>query len=182
MEYGPGDLFKTTREAAKDWGMYYNGASIVRKREMGSSIYEVRENGKLKGYSYSPAKMGSGHKSSFSQSPEGKETVATIHSHGNYDGKFIDENGSKQRAIDNAFSSADKAYNKKENRMGYLATPSGTLLEHNPQKDEIIVVSKELPSDPKDPNRQNKIKPTEQPFEKSFVSNIIDWAKYFFNR
>ena len=52
MEYAPGDLFKTKRAAAKDWGMYYNGASIIRKREMGSSIYEVKQKGKLKGYSY----------------------------------------------------------------------------------------------------------------------------------
>ena len=51
MEYAPGDLFKTKRAAAKDWGMYYNGASIIRKREMGSSIYEVKQKGKLKGYS-----------------------------------------------------------------------------------------------------------------------------------
>lgn len=43
MDFGPGDLFKTPKEAAKDWGMYYNGASIIRKREMGSSIYEVRK-------------------------------------------------------------------------------------------------------------------------------------------
>lgn len=43
MEYAPGDLFKTKRAAAKDWGMYYNGASIIRKREMGSSIYEVKQ-------------------------------------------------------------------------------------------------------------------------------------------
>lgn len=27
MDFGPGDLFKTPREAAKDWRMYYNGAS-----------------------------------------------------------------------------------------------------------------------------------------------------------
>lgn len=50
--------FKTKRAAAKDWGMYYNGASIIRKREMGSSIYEVKQKGKLKGYSYSAANEG----------------------------------------------------------------------------------------------------------------------------
>lgn len=42
----PGDVFKTTNQAAIDWGMYYNGASILREREFGSTIYEVRNNGK----------------------------------------------------------------------------------------------------------------------------------------
>lgn len=37
--------------------MYYNSASILRKREMGSTIYEVREKGLLKGYSYTNAKF-----------------------------------------------------------------------------------------------------------------------------
>ena len=180
MEYAPGDLFKTKREAAKDWGMYYNGASIIRKREMGSSIYEVKENGKLKGYSYSPAKMGTEHSSSMSLSPEGTVTVATIHSHGNYNGVIDDANGKKQKVNDNTFSPADKAYNKKEKNIGYLATPSGTLLEHNPQNDEITIVSKDIPSDPKDPNRQNRINPTENPSTKSIVTNIIDWFKNIF--
>jgi hypothetical protein len=52
MAPGPGDLFTTPRSAAKDWGWYYNGASIVRKREMGSSICEVKKGKSLIGYSY----------------------------------------------------------------------------------------------------------------------------------
>ena len=43
MEYGPGDLFQTIRQAAIDWGYYYNGESILMRRELGSEIYEVKE-------------------------------------------------------------------------------------------------------------------------------------------
>ncbi len=180
MDFGPGDLFKTPREAAKDWGMYYNGASIIRKREMGSSIYEVRKGGALEGYSYSPAKMGTEHNSSLSLSPEGATTVATIHSHGNYDGVTVNANGEKLKVNDNTFSPADKAYNKKEKTIGYLTTPSGTLLEYNPKNDEITTVSKDISSDPKDPNRQNRINPTENPAAKSLVTSIIDWIRNIF--
>ena len=61
-----------------------------------------------------------------------------------------------------------------------MTTPSGTLLEYNPKNDEITTVSKDISSDPKDPNRQNRINPTENPAAKSLVTSIIDWIRNIF--
>lgn len=159
MDFGPGDLFKTPREAAKDWGMYYNGASIIRKREMGSSIYEVRKRGTLEGYSYSEANISGGHRTTVSGPSNGEKIVATIHSHGNYDGIFLDKDGKKQQVNDNIFSPIDLSNNRQQEMTGFLATPNGSLLEHNPKTDKIDVISTGLPSDPNDPSRKNRIEP-----------------------
>ncbi|KAA5378653.1 RHS repeat-associated core domain-containing protein, partial [Phocaeicola dorei] len=152
MEYAPGDLFKTKRAAAKDWGMYYNGASIIRKREMGSSIYEVKQKGKLKGYSYSAANEGE-HSVSISLPPNGERFVGSIHSHGDADAEHIN----------NKFSKADIKYIEKTKENGYLATPSGDLLEYNPYSKKTSIVTSDLPSDPKDPKRKNNINPKDIP-------------------
>ena len=175
------DLFKTKREAALDWGMYYNGYSIIRGREMGSSIYEVTENGQMVGYSYSPAVLSKEHRTSYSLPPQGEKTVATIHSHGNYTGHIKGLNGKKRKVYDNKFSSTDKSLNKESNLTGFLATPNGSLLEHNPETGQISVLSTDLPSDPADPTRLNNIKPTLEPYEQPLITQLIDWIKELFN-
>ena len=182
MNFGPGDLFRTPRAAALDWGMYYNGASIIYKKEMGSSIYEVKKDGKIIGYSYSPAAVYQEHKAGFSLPPKGENSVGSIHSHGNYTGNIKDSAGNIRKVHDNRFSSADKIFNKKSNLTGFLATPNGSLLEHNPQTGQISVLSTDLPSDPVDPTRKNNIKPTLQPYEPSFVTKIKKWFNDFFTR
>ena len=181
LNFGPGDLFKTKREAALDWGMYYNGYSIIRGREMGSSIYEVTENGQMVGYSYSPAVLSKEHRTSYSLPPQGEKTVATIHSHGNYTGHIKGLNGKKRKVYDNKFSSTDKSLNKESNLTGFLATPNGSLLEHNPETGQISVLSTDLPSDPADPTRLNNIKPTLEPYEQPLITQLIDWIKELFN-
>ena len=172
---GPGDLFTTPRAAAKDWGMYYNGASILRKREMGSTIYEVVNNGRLKGYSYTPANVGNEHNTGFSTPKNGENVVATIHSHGNFDGtiKGYDERAYKVK--DNEFSLKDIIYNTDNQLLGYLTTPNGSLLEHVPSTGEINIILEDLPSDKNDPNRKNKINATEKPKEIPFLERVINW-------
>ena len=165
---GPGDLFTTPRAAAKDWGMYYNGASILRKREMGSTIYEVREKGLLKGYSYTNAKFLDAHGGSM-MIPD--NTIATIHSHGEYTG-FINIDGVESIVMDNSFSATDIKTNQAIGLIGYLATPRGILLEHNPQTNQIVPISADLPSDYNDPGRLNKIEPIDN--TRSFLEKIID--------
>lgn len=154
----PGDKFKTKREAAKDWGKYYNGASIVRGNEMSSTIYKTGS-GKSTVYIYTEAIEGkkSRTKSGGSGAPNGTEKAAIIHSHGDYDEKY--EN--------NKFSTKDKqnSYDQKVN--SYVATPNGTLQEYNPYTTEVTVVSTDLPSDPKDPDRKNDIKPVDIPKQKT---------------
>ena len=172
LEFGPGDLFKTKRDAAKDWGLYYNGASIIRRREMGSSIYEVKTEGELKGYTYSEAAIGAEHSAKVSSSPHGEQIVGTIHSHGGYDKNYKD----------NYFSTTDIENNKSLDIIGYLATPNGSLLEHNPSTGKIEIISEDLPSDAKDPTRKNEIKPIDNLVQEqaSLFTKIKDWIKQLF--
>ena len=177
MNYGPGDVFKTKRDAANDWGAYYNGASIIRKKEMGSTIYVVKENGQIKGYAYTESNIGTAHQNTPSTPSDSEEIVATIHSHGNYDGTITNEKGEKKIVHDNAFSKADREANNKLNLTGYLATPNGSLLEYDPLTGETSTISTDLPSDSNDPTRQNK-KPAEDnipsPTPTTWIEDILN--------
>ena len=163
----PGDIFKTPIAAAKDWGNYYNGASILRQREFGSSIYTVKEGGKVVGYAYSVANIGGKDYVNSSTPPNLETIVAGIHSHGNY----------KEGYVNNEFSDPDKSYNDKYNINGYVATPNGTLQEYDSSTKESSVISTNLPSDPKDPDRKNNIDPTDVPFEKRTEATRVEQHK-----
>jgi hypothetical protein len=163
----PGDLFKTVRLTAKDWGNYYNGASILRQHEFGSTIYEVRREGKLVGYSYSVANEGSAHRVSTSSPPNSETIVADIHSHGNDDVNYDD----------NHFSRTDKTDNNDKKINGYLASPNGSLQEYNSSTKKTSVISTDLPSDPKDPDRKNEVNPTDVPMEKKRAQTTAEQEK-----
>ena len=171
---GPGDLFVSKREAAKDWGKYYNGASILRKREMFSVIYEVKEGNKIKGYSYNEAIVSDDAHKVSSTIKDNENITATIHSHGEYNGTFVDDKGNRYMVKDNGFSEADKATNKKIGVVGYVTTPNGSLLEHNPISDKISTISASMPSDPNDPKRLNKIEPVDNTTLFSIFMNFIN--------
>ena len=148
---------------------------------MGSSIYEVKKGESLIGYSYTPATVGNAHGTGFSKPQNGENIVATIHSHGNYDGKIKTEDGSVALVKDNEHSTADKSYDIQNETIGYLATPNGSLLEHNPQTKEIFVITEKLPSDSNDPSRKNRTSATESPREVPFIEKIKDWIINFIN-
>ena len=59
-----------------------------------------------------------------------------------------------------------KADIEKTKENGYLATPSGDLLEYNPYSKKTSIVTSDLPNDPKDPKRKNNINPKDIPAEK----------------
>jgi RHS repeat-associated protein len=151
----PGDIFKTPRDAAHDWGNYYNGVSILRGREYGSSIYVVKKDGEMVGYSYSIANVGNSSHVDVSTAPHLEPTVADIHSHGKY----------LEKKDNNNFSGNDKAENNRLKIPGYLATPDGSLQEYDPSTKKTSVISTDLPSDPNDPDRKNEIEPTNVPAE-----------------
>ena len=169
MAPGPGDLFNTKREAAKDWGMYYNGVSILQKREMASSIYT--KNGK---YSYTNAQTLGEHSGKITTVPN---TVATIHSHGEYTGS-INMEGISYKVEDNLFSKTDIATNTRIGLTGYLATPNGSLLEYNPENQKVELIFTDLPSDPNDPSRLNEIPPIDN--TRSFWDKITDFLTNLF--
>jgi len=153
----PGDVFKTKDAAARDWGNYYNGASISRGKEFGSTIYKTRENGKT-GYTYSVANEGGVDNVKRSEPPNGEPAEAIIHSHGNY----------LENYTNNKFSPRDQ-WNSYDNKVdAYLATPNGSLLKYDPYTTKIDEVSTDLPSDPKDPTRKNEKTPVDIPKEEEY--------------
>jgi len=149
---GPGDLFKSSRLAAEDWGRTYNGPSIIEGQEYGSTIYIVIKDGK-KYYTYTVPAKGGNDVVDPSLEPAGSKPVADVHSHGKYEKGYNNNN----------FSKADMADNINYNQIGYLTTPNGSLKKYNPYKFKVTTVSKKMPSDPNDPDRKNKIPPVPGP-------------------
>jgi RHS repeat-associated protein len=151
----PGDKFKKIAAAAKDFGKLYNDNSIVEKREYGATIYKATENGKTY-YSYSVPNAASGTTVDPSKAPEGTTPVADIHSHGNSWGANV-------AYSDNNFSNNDKWSNINKKVDGYLTTPNGSLKKYDYKTREQSTISTDLPSDPNDSTRQNKIDPVPLP-------------------
>ena len=147
----PGDIFKSVRAAATDWGNYYNGASILRGNEFGSTIYKVDG-----GYSYSVANEGDYRSVHRSPAPNGEKKAGIIHSHGEYLTQYKNDD----------FGGNDIPNSKKEGVNAYVATPDGALLEYDVKTGKTNTVSQEMPSDPKDPGRKNKIDPVDIPKQK----------------
>jgi hypothetical protein len=116
----PGDPFKSKDDAAKDWGGYYNGASILRGKEMSSSLYTYQKGGETY-YSYTEANVGSNAGVSPRKPTKGEKVVGDIHSHGKFEVQY--EN--------NEFSGQDKRDNDKNKIDGYVTTPDGSLKKYD---------------------------------------------------
>ena len=148
----PGTAFKSPDVAAKNWGQYYNGKSILIGREMSSSIY-LQTNNKNVSYTYSEPAIGKSDGVIPSTAPNGETVVATIHSHGKYEKGYLN----------NEFSEADKDNAKDRSADSYVATPNGSLKKYDHKTGNITVLSTDLPSDPTDPDRKNGQDPVDIP-------------------
>ena len=148
----PGTAFKSPDVAAKNWGQYYNGKSILIGREMSSSIY-LQTNNKNVSYTYSEPAIGKSDGVIPSTAPNGETVVATIHSHGKYEKGYLN----------NEFSEADKDNAKDRSADSYVATPNGSLKKYDHKTGNITVLSTDLPSDPTDPDRKNEQDPVDIP-------------------
>jgi hypothetical protein len=160
----PGDPFKTPNEAAKDFGKLYNDNSIVNKREYAATIYQDKDWRGTVFYSYSEPNKGTFEHSIPSGSGITKTDIALIHSHGNYTPKS-DE-----------FSDDDKAVAKYKDMPVFVTTPDGSLKEYNPKTTKESLISTDMPSDPKDPERKNNISPTSLPKDEP-TRNIWNWLR-----
>lgn len=154
MAPAPGDIFKSKKEAALDFGKYYNGASIIRGKEMSSTIYSFELKGKIV-YSYDEAYIGNKEstKSGGNGHPKDTKKEALVHTHSEYNKGYKN----------NKFSNKDKwnAYNNKVN--SYVAVPNGSLLEYDYKSTEVKEISSNLDSDPNDPTRKNTNTPVDLP-------------------
>jgi len=158
----PGDLFKTEDEAAHDFGMFYNGQSIKNGKEMTSYTYKVEKNGETF-YTYTEA-SGGGSDQNITSQPEGVTVVAIDHTHGKYDEGYANNvfSGSPEAPTEPGEASDIKTA-KRDKIDNYVATPNGSLQKYDVKTDKITTIATDLPSDPKDPDRLNKVSPDPPP-------------------
>ena len=96
--------------------------------------------------------------------------VATIHTHAAYTGDSFNNEFSGIRKLNErkeyVFLSKDERRNQTGKDIGnanlrkidsYLVTPNGSLQKYNPNKNDISIISNNMPSDPNDPSRMNNI-------------------------
>lgn len=144
MAPGPGDLFTSADAAAADWGKNYNGKSIKEGIEYGSTIYEVKKNGKTY-YAYTTPAPGDEYSVDPSLAPKGKKAVADIHSHG----KFLSE-------TDEELDEEDQRTNKEDKINGYITTPGGDLKKFDLKTNKVTTLRTDMPNDPKAPRSKEK--------------------------
>ena len=110
------DLFESIDEAAKDFAKTYNDDSIRLNRELGASIYEIKDN------KYFYTVPNKGFKASVHPSAlMGEKKVGMIHTHTN--GFQMDR-----------YSDTDFIVAKEENVVSYLVLSDGGLLKYDPSK------------------------------------------------
>ena len=142
--------FKTNDEAAKSWAVRYNGESIENNREYASNLYEISIEGTTY-VNYTDAIQGpvAGVNPSKTPIPSNAKHTGVIHAHGAYDDRYAS----------NRFSGTpgDISYFEGCAIDGYVCTPNGSLQKYDVTKNEVTILSKDIPSDCSDPDRLNEI-------------------------
>jgi hypothetical protein len=131
----------------------YNDNSIVNKVEYASTLYEVENRDGTISYSYSEPSGGTTARSVRSGSGITRTDVGVLHTHGNYDPRFLN----------NVFSPQDLQNGNHNGLQIYVATPNGSLLMYDPYQIQTTTIATDIPSDPKDPSRLNNIDPVPLP-------------------
>jgi RHS repeat-associated protein len=166
MMPGPGDLFKSKNDAAKDFAKTYNDNSIASNKEFASGVYSFTKGGK-KVYSYNAPNPGDESGVKFnSDIPKDSKLEAIAHSHGAYDKDYLNDN----------FSGTDTRTYDSKNVDGYVSTPDGSLIRYDVETKKTEYVSQDIPSDKNDPGRKNTIGidnlPKNEPVNNPLINTI----------
>ena len=164
----PGDFFKTIREAAIDFGKFYNDNSIREDREYGSSIFAVTNKDGIKGYSYTIPNVGKSDEVFVSTPDFSYKVVADIHTHGayseeHYNNEFSGTRTNKELKLISTDAqrknvpNGDLGDSNKLKLPSFLVTPNGSLQQYNPRTGQIRIISNDMPSDHRDPDRLNTV-------------------------
>ena len=167
----PGELKKKKNAAAMDFGLFYNGISILEKREYISPIVAVSDKYGNSGYTYLWPSVGTEYKSKISSYPLGHPVAALVHTHGNFSA-YTDNYFSGQLTrrgktrllserelklvINSPNMPTDIGTSNKLGKEVYLVSPNGQLQKYNPKDGKILKISNQMPSDPQDPSRKNQ--------------------------
>jgi len=165
----PGDFFLSIEKAAVDFGLFYNDNSIRENIEYGSSIYQVRNSNGQLGYTYTIAERGSKHGVTPSRPNLFRKVVADIHTHGAWsNGEYKDNEFSGIRDKKGNLLTSDKRQkvdtqngdigdSNRTQLTSFLVTPNGSLQSYDPKTGKIKVLSNNMPSDYRDPDRMNSV-------------------------
>lgn len=167
----PGDFFLSKNAAAMDFGLFYNGISILEKREYISPIVAVSDKYGNSGYTYLWPSVGTECKSKISSYSLGHPVAALVHTHGNYSAdtdnyfsgqltrrgktRLLSERELKL-VINSPNMPTDIGTSNKLGKEVYLVSPNGQLQKYNPKDGKILKISNQMPSDPQDPSRKNQ--------------------------
>jgi len=169
----PGDFFKTTDAAAKDFGKIYNDNSIRSGREYGSRIYMITDSKGNGGYTYNVPNISEfGNTVMPADAPAGSLVAGITHTHGNYSfGKWADNLFSGSWNIEGNINTSqenkavvnipgelptDIGGANKEKQLIYVTTPNGSLQKYDPATGKISTIDTQMPSDQQDPNKLNQ--------------------------
>ena len=143
----PGDYFDSIDKAALDFGKFYNALSIKNKKELSSFIYMTKDSWGNMAFSYTKPIMGEVDESNPSEEgkPKNGKIVGRVHSHGNWDEKYVNEAADGNER----FSDTDKSIYNEGNLFGYVSTPKGKLLKWDPVDKISYLLSDKMPQDPK---------------------------------
>ena len=165
----PGDFFLSIEKVAVDFGLFYNDNSIREDIEYGSSIYQVRNSNGQLGYTYTIAERGSKHGVTPSCPNLFRKVVADIHTHGAWsNGEYKDNEFSGIRDKKGNLLTSDKLQkvdtqngdigdSNRTQLTSFLVTPNGSLQSYDPKTGKIKVLSNNMPSDYRDPDRMNSV-------------------------
>ena len=167
----PGDFFLSKNATAMDFGLFYNGISILEKREYISPIVAVSDKYGNSGYTYLWPSVGTECKSKISSYSLGHPVAALVHTHGNYSAdtdnyfsgqltrrgktRLLSERELKL-VINTPNMPTDIGTSNKLGKEVYLVSPNGQLQKYNPKDGKILKISNQMPSDPQDPSRKNQ--------------------------
>lgn len=167
----PGDFFLSKNAAAMDFGLFYNGISILEKREYIYPIVAVSDKYGNSGYTYLWPSVGTECKSKISSYSLGHPVAALVHTHGNYSAdtdnyfsgqltrrgktRLLSERELKL-VINTPNMPTDIGTSNKLGKEVYLVSPNGQLQKYNPKDGKILKISNQMPSDPQDPSRKNQ--------------------------
>lgn len=158
----PGDFFYTIIGAALDFGNYYNDNSIRERKEYGSTIFQIYNEKGESGYTYTVPNIGDWESVTLSDAPIGAKVIATIHSHGGYKEGYYNNTFSGLRDKDQQLirdrgniTEMDIGNANHRKLDSFVVTPNGSLQHYEYSSNKISVISNDMPSDPRDPDRMN---------------------------
>jgi RHS repeat-associated protein len=143
----PTKPYSSAYDAAVAWAKAYNDNSVVDKVEYGSVIYSTEKDG-VKQYYYTTPYTGDGDNTNYNEViPEGAKIEAYIHSHGAYKADYLNNEFSYRRGFMSKDKKMDKEFLNDRQKVGYLATPEGTLKQYNPSSGETWILARDIPGD-----------------------------------